>query len=311
MSTVSSTKTVIGTAENFWLFDEKNGFDITHPKTPDSPLVYPRMTLQTSKAPVTLAPQKTAIVLIDMQNFFLSSAVGREKGLGHDAERALLTKCIPAARKAHIRILWLTWGISDEGLRTVPPMFYRNFALTFAPESSTLVNATSGANQEWRPTDGGIGEPLGKVTLEDGTSVDGGRMLIKDQWNTELHGDLVKAYSDGSHLKPADIRFHKETHSGFWGGNTEFARFIKREGIKTLLFAGVNTDQCVLATMQDAAQQGYDTIMLKDACGTVSPHFAQQMVEFNAHKAFGFQSNCDEFLHGAEHVEVSGPKSEL
>jgi len=101
-------KTIIGTADNFWLFDENSGFDITHPETPSSPLIYPRLTLQTSKTPVTLAPQKTAVVVIDMQNVFLSSAMGREKSPGHAAERALLTKCIPAARKAHIRILWLT-----------------------------------------------------------------------------------------------------------------------------------------------------------------------------------------------------------
>lgn len=312
MDTASSSKrTVIGTADNFWLFNEKLGFDITHPSNPDSALIYPRLTLQTTKTPVTLAPQKTAIVVIDMQNVFLSSAMGREKGAGHAVEQALLEKCIPAARKANIRILWLTWGISDEGLRTVPPMFYRNFGLTFNPESNSPAHATSDSEQQWRLIDGGIGQSVGKVTLEDGTSIDGGKLLMKDQWNTELHGGLANAYSEGTRLTPADVRFHKETHSGFWGGNTEFAQYIHREGLKTLLFAGVNTDQCVLATMQDAAQQGYDTIMLKDACGTRSPQFAQDMVEFNAHKAFGFQSSCDDLLYAAEHVEVSAAKSGL
>ncbi|KAF2788953.1 Isochorismatase hydrolase [Melanomma pulvis-pyrius CBS 109.77] len=312
MSTPSSNnKTIIGSADNFWLFDEKLGFDITHPSNPDSPLIYPRLTLQTSKTPVTLAPHKTAIVVIGMQNFFLSSAMGREIGSGHAAEQAILEKCIPAARKANIRILWLTWGISNEGLRTVPPMFYRNFGLTFIPESNVPANATNKSKQQWQPTVGGIGQSVGNVTLEDGTSIDGGRTLMKDQWNTELHGGLANAYNEGSKLSPADIRFHKETHSGFWGDNTDFARYIKREGLKPLLFAGVNTDQCVLATMQDAAQQGYDTIMLKDACSTVSPQFAQDAVEFNAHKAFGFQSSCDDLLYGAEHVEISAAKLEL
>ena len=80
---------------------------------------------------------------------------------------------------------------------------------------------------------------------------------MKDQWNTGLHGDLANAFSEGIKVTPAEVRFHKETHSGFWGGNTEFAQYIKREGLRTLLFAGVNTDQCVFSTMQDAAQQGY------------------------------------------------------
>jgi nicotinamidase-related amidase len=301
---MSGKKTVVGTAENFWLFDEKYGFDITHPSSPTSPLIYPRLTLQTSKTPVVLAPEKTAVVVIDMQNVFLSSAMGIGKGAGHAAEQALLEKCIPAARKANIRILWLTWGISEEGLRKVPPMFYRNFGLTFEADAGS-------SSQKWRLSDGGIGESVGQVTLEDGTSIEGGKLLMKDQWNTELHGDLANAFTEGATLTPADTRFHKETHSGFWGGNTDFAEYLKHEGLRTLLFAGVNTDQCVLATMQDAAQQGYDTIMLKDACGTVSPPFAKDMVEFNAHKAFGFQSNCDDFLSAAQHIEVSHTKSEL
>lgn len=187
-------------------------------------------------------------------------------------------------------------------------MFFRNFGLTFQPESN---NSAESSEQKWRPQKGGIGKSVGNVTLEDGTSIDGGRLLMKDQWNTGLHGGLASAFEEGVKLTPADARFHKETHSGFWGGNTEFAKHIHREGLKTLLFAGINTDQCVLATMQDAAQQGYDTIMLKDACGTVSPQFAQDMVEFNAHKAFGFQSSCDNFLYGAGHIETSAAKSEL
>ncbi|KAL8934361.1 MAG: hypothetical protein Q9216_005948 [Gyalolechia sp. 2 TL-2023] len=250
MNAISTSKrTVIGGADNFWLFHEKLGFDLTHPSSPESAPIYPRLTLQTSKTPVTLAPQKTAVVVIDMQNLFLSPAMGREKGPGHAAEQALLEKCIPAARKAHIRILWLTWGIREEGLRSVPPMFFRNFGLTFQPESNNSAESTSSSpEQKWRPQKGGIGKPVGKVTLEDGTSIDGGRLLMKDQWNTGLHGGLVSAFEQGMKLTPADARFHKETHSGFWGGNTEFAEYIHREGLTTLLFAGVNTDQCVLAT---------------------------------------------------------------
>ena len=39
---------VIGGAENFWLYsDKEEGYDITHPAAPNSPKVYPRMTLRT------------------------------------------------------------------------------------------------------------------------------------------------------------------------------------------------------------------------------------------------------------------------
>jgi hypothetical protein len=110
--------TVVGHPPNFWLFSNRDGFDPTHPPTPSSPPVYPRVTMQTSNSPVTIAPSKTALLIIDMQNFFLSAALGRKRGKGHEAEEALLKHGIPAARKASIQILWLTWGISDEGLKT-------------------------------------------------------------------------------------------------------------------------------------------------------------------------------------------------
>jgi nicotinamidase-related amidase len=210
MSTATGPKTVIGTPSNFWLFDNTHGFDITHPRSPDSAPIYPRLTLRTSNTRVTLAPGKTALVIIDMQNIFLSSAMGRKKGAGHAAEQALLTKCIPAARKANIRMLWLTWGISDEGLRRVPPLFYCNFALSFEHPGTR--------EQGWRFTDnGGIGRSIGPVTLSNGTTINGGKLLMKDQWNTALHGDLSTTFTQGSQLTPPDVRFHKETHSGFWG----------------------------------------------------------------------------------------------
>ena len=59
-------------------------------------------------APVTIAPSKTALVVIDMQNVFLSAALGRSRGEGHTAEDVLLEHGIPAARKAGTQILWLT-----------------------------------------------------------------------------------------------------------------------------------------------------------------------------------------------------------
>ena len=264
---------------------------------------------------MTIAPQKSALVIIDMQNFILSPAMGREQGPGHQAKYVLLSQAIPAARRSGIRILWLSWGSSDEGLKKLPPMFYRNFGMSFLPPKNTNIPAEK-TRQEWRLERGGIGCDIGTVKLDNGTEIKAGRSLMKDQWNTELHDKLADAYKEGAQLSPPDVKFNKESHSGFWGGNTEFAGYLRHNDIKTLLFAGVNTDQCVLATLQDAVQQGYDAIMIKDACGTVSPHFAQEMVDFNAEKAFGFQSTSKNLLHDAERVEYEstvgeGQKSEL
>jgi hypothetical protein len=47
---------VIGGAENFWLYSEKEGYNITHPAAPNSPRVYPRMTLRTQDSRASLIP---------------------------------------------------------------------------------------------------------------------------------------------------------------------------------------------------------------------------------------------------------------
>ena len=77
-----------------------------------------------------------------------------------------------------------------------------------------------------------------------------------------------------------------------WGSGTACEEYLQKEGIKTLLFAGVNTDQCVGGTYQDSFSKGYDCVLLSDGCGTTSPSFAQQTIEFNEGNVMGFLTNC-------------------
>lgn len=74
---MGENKKVIGGPKNFWLLSEKSGYDLNHPATPTSPAIYSRIALHTSTSPITIAPNKTALVVIDLQNYFLSPALGR------------------------------------------------------------------------------------------------------------------------------------------------------------------------------------------------------------------------------------------
>jgi hypothetical protein len=99
---------VIGGAKNFWLYSEKEGYDITHPATPNSPRVYPRMILRTQDSRAIIDPIKTVLVVIDLQNYLLSPAFGRPSdNLGLQVVERLTEQAIPACRKAGIPILWL------------------------------------------------------------------------------------------------------------------------------------------------------------------------------------------------------------
>ncbi|KAH7028820.1 isochorismatase family protein [Microdochium trichocladiopsis] len=298
---------VVGHGPNFWLFTNKGVFDMTHPPTPSSPPVHPRLTLQTTRSPVTIAPTKTALVIIDMQNFFLSAAMGRSRGEGHDAEDTLLSKGIPAARKTGIQVVWLTWGITDAQLQDLPPTIWRIFGWESQDEPEYKVeddDAPPGTTitVPEKKDDGGIGAPLGEVRLDNGTVVDAGRMLMLDQWNTALHPPMEQSFQQGlREADPPDVRFHKQRLSGLWGDSqAPLESFLRDRGIRTLLFAGVNTDQCVLATVQDASNKGFDTVLLRDGCGTTSPEFARQMVDYNCQKSWGFISTCDALADGVQ-----------
>ncbi|KAK3312938.1 isochorismatase family protein [Apodospora peruviana] len=303
---VGDAADVVGNADdNFWLFNPSTGWDLSHATIPpDSPSSKPptskRITLATTTAPITINPEKTALIVIDMQNFFLSPAMGRTRGPGHTAENVLLSMAFPAANEAGIRIIHATWGITDEELAILPPVLFRGFAYRQSP-------ADDSSNEMFTEKRGPIyiGRDMGTVN-NDGSSTEAGRMLMRDQWNTALHDRLQKAFDDSQSTAMPQTRFHKNRISGFWaGGSKDLLDHLSQHKITTLMFTGVNTDQCVLASLQDACNLGFDTILLRDGCGTASPDYARQMVEFNARKAWGFVSSCKDLADGVEKAKPS------
>ena len=112
----------------------------------------------------------------------------------------------------------------------------------------------------------GLGSELGPVKIEGDKVVDAGRVLMRDTWNAALPPALDAAYREGRSLKEKpDVWIDKNRMSGLWGSSTPCTEYLEREGIKTLLFAGVNTDQCVAGSLQDAFSKGWDCILVKDA----------------------------------------------
>jgi nicotinamidase-related amidase len=63
---------------------------------------------------------------------------------------------------------------------------------------------------------------------------------------------------------------------------------LRNMGIKTLFIGGVNMDQCVMTTLEDASFLGYDTILIEDATATTSPDYCVKAVLYNVKLLFGF-----------------------
>jgi nicotinamidase-related amidase len=70
--------------------------------------------------------------------------------------------------------------------------------------------------------------------------------------------------------------------------DTTLDSILRNLRVDTLLFCGVNADQCVLATLMDAANVGYDVVMVEDAVGTTSPAYCMDATVYNVRQCFGF-----------------------
>ena len=191
----------------------------------------PRM-IETATVNVSFDPDKSAIIAVDMQNFFLSEKLGR--GPGGRAAVQPLTKAIRAGRSLGMEVIWVNWGVRPD-LANIPPSILRMF----------------------RKSD--VYPGLGNE-LPDGL----GPMLTKGSWSAELLPELERV------RKETDVWVDKNRLSGFYG--TDLDQILRSKDIDTLFFAGVNTDQCVLGTMSDANCLGYDSILLSDCTAATSPH---------------------------------------
>lgn len=196
--------------------------------------------------------RRTAIIVIDLQNDFCTEG-GYVDHIGGDfrADRAAiepLQALLPALRAAGVPVIWLNWGNRPDLANMAPPQIH--------------LYKNSGL---------GIG-------LGDALPGGGGNVLEKGSWAAAVVDELAPL--------PGDIEVDKHRISGFW--DTPLDSILRNLGTKSILFAGCNTDQCVLHTLTDANFLGYGCVMLEDCCVTSSPAFCTEATVWNVKKCFGF-----------------------
>lgn len=273
-----SSPVVIGHPGNEWFWTKSDGFDLTHRDDPTSPLPKTSLKLTTNNSPIIIDAAKTALIIVDMQNIGLSPALGKIQA-HRDVAARLVDQTIPAAHKAGMQVVHTTWGLTDKDLKSMDPSSFRMFAL--GPDGTSLEKPT-------------LGQDLGQITLENGTTVDAGRMLYKGTWNTELWPPLQKEFEESQYLKKPDVRFHKIRLSAFFAGKSDLRDWLRKNGYRTLLFAGVESDACVLISQQEANLAGFDTILLKDVSNTRRGNPDKEVVERMSERIWGFVSTSKE-----------------
>jgi nicotinamidase-related amidase len=205
---------------------------------------------------------RTALVIIDMQNDFCTPG-GWLHHIGVDITPARapigpLLRLTPALRAAGAPVIWVNWGNRPDRLNLSPSLHH-----VYDPSGDKV----------------GLGAPVpGR----------GGKVLEKGSWGAAIVDELTPPSTD--------IFVDKFRMSGFW--DTPLDSILRNLGITTVLFAGVNSDQCVLCTLQDANFLGYDCVLLDDCAATTSPPFCAEATRYNVRQCFGFLSTSEALLEG-------------
>lgn len=200
--------------------------------------------------PITVVPEETALIVVDMQNAYLSPG-GYIDLVGFDVSGAPpvieeTAQVIAACRAAGIPVIYLQNGFSPDQREVggpSAPVWHKSNALKFMR-----------ANEAYA-----------------------GRLITHGTWDHAI----VEALAP----EPGDILVPKSRYSGFAGTGLE--QILAARRIRTLLVAGVATNVCVESTIRDAYHREFFPVMVTDATMAAGPG-AQQATEFNIETFFGW-----------------------
>lgn len=85
----------------------------------------------------------------------------------------------------------------------------------------------------------------------------------------------------------------KRRYSGFYG--TDLETVLRGCGAETLFMCGVNTNNCVLATVFDAFSRDFRVVVLADACGSMNGDVYHRFALMEIEAALGFTATTAEF----------------
>ncbi len=203
-------------------------------------------------------PSRGAIVVIDMQNDFCAPG-GWTASSGLDFEACRLAipgvqRAIEVGRSMGMWVIWVYWHNRSD---------LRNLG---APTLHSFKHD---------PGQRGIGEELAN-----------GSVLTEGSWGARMVDELQPL------IREDDIHIEKVRMSGFYG--THLDQVLRTQGISTLYLTGVNVDQCVTTTMEDAYFRDHNAVLLEDATATSSPSYCKDAVLFNAKHCWGFVTTTEE-----------------
>jgi ureidoacrylate peracid hydrolase len=206
--------------------------------------------------PLKVETERTALVVVDMQNAFCSKgglfdAMGKLDGSRVQPVVRNLQKVILAARLAGLKVVYLRMGyrpdLADAG-GPESPNYWKEGSLVEAHKNPGLLK----------------------------------RVLVEGSRDWQIIDELKPL--------PEDIIVNKNRYSGF--PNTGLDAILQTHHLKYLIFSGLFTNICVESTLRDAYFQEYFPLLLSDCCGNMGPACTQEATVWAVEHVFGWVTDA-------------------
>ena len=215
--------------------------------------------LQAEPEPIEIDLRSTAVMVIDMQNAFVSKGGFFDLtavDISHSQQIIEpINHLCKAARAKQIKVIYVVFHYSPD-LREMGnpgiPSWYKE--ARFYHE-----------HPEWRD-----------------------KFLIRGTWGAEIVKELEP--------QEGDLVVEKLKYSAFFGTGLDVT--LKTLDIKYLVFVGVATNICVEASLRDAYYHGYFPILVSDATAPIGPAHTRDATAFNVMQCYGWVTSGREFMNG-------------
>lgn len=218
--------------------------------------------LQAEPEPLKIDLLRTAVIVIDMQNAFVSKG-GMFDLLGFDVlpiQKTIepIKRINSAARAKKCKVVYIAHRYSpyshDNG-GPDSPNWYKDGSLRDYRE-----------HPEWRD-----------------------KLIIRGTWGAEIIDEL-KPQED-------DISVEKPRYSAFFGTNLDV--ILRTYNIKYLAFVGVTTNICVETSIRDAYNLNYFPILISDATASAPPSMREATIH-NVIRCFGWVTTSENLIRAIQ-----------
>jgi ureidoacrylate peracid hydrolase len=214
--------------------------------------------LQAEPQSLEIDRQRTAVVVVDMQNAFISKGGMFDlRGIDISGSQKIIEpikRIRSAARGRGVRVVYIMTVYSPDlrqGGGPDSPNWYKGTLTTYRE------------HPEW-----------------------GDKLLTRGTWGADIVDDLKP--------QEGDIVVEKLRYSAFFGTNLD--AILKTYSIKYLVFVGVATNVCVEATIRDAYYRDYFSILVSDATANTGPELIQESSIFNVKRYYGWVTSTENIL---------------